>query len=504
MAGVFEQKLSAWIDVEAFSPAAHDVVVRGVCQDSRLCEAGDAYLALAGATTHGYRFAMAAIEKGATAVLVSPDVAAEFASTTEAIHNLNIPLIELDQLDTTAADLAAKFYGFPSKTLNIIAITGTDGKTTVCQFVKEALTNLGSPCGYIGTLGWGVNDCGGETSLTTPDAIALQRMLATMLQAGAKAVALEASSHGIAEGRLDKIDIDIAVLTNLGRDHLDYHSTEAAYREAKANLFYWPTLKAIVVNADDELGETLATAAYSDKKVQVYAFSRRSRDLAGTVFSSAQISLERSGIQFDLVDEEQHYAIATPLYGRFNIDNLLACHGVLRACGVAANDSAIALQQLERVPGRMEPFAAFAQPTVVVDYAHTPQALSAAIAAVREHVQGELWVVFGCGGDRDAGKRALMAQAAQAADRVVVTDDNPRNEQAAHIRTAIINGFTKASDVLEIGDRERAIQYAIWHAQPDDVVLLAGKGHEDYQIVGNEVRYFSDRDVVSRLLQEAG
>jgi len=502
MSANFNQTLSDWLSCAQVSPGVADTSISGVCQDSRLCEAGDAYLALQGASTHGYRFAIAAIKQGAVAVLVSPTVAAEFSATSEEIRSLGVPLIEVDDLDANAAELAAKFYGFPSRALDIIAITGTDGKTSVCQFVKDALTNLGSPCGYIGTLGWGLEERGGRTALTTPDAVALQRMLACMLQEGAKSVALEASSHGIAEGRLNQINIDIAVLTNLGRDHLDYHASEAAYREAKAKLFRWPSLRAIVVNADDALGATLASDALSNTAVQVFAFSTRASTPDATVFTAANLSLGRAGIQFDLLDDAQSYPVSTPLFGRFNVENLLACHAVLRASGVAANDSVNTLQALERVPGRMEPFSAFAHPTVVVDYAHTPQALKAAIAALREHAQGSLWVVFGCGGDRDPGKRALMAQAAEAADRVVVTDDNPRTEHPARIRNEIINGFTKASDVLEIGDRERAIQYAIWHAQPDDVVLLAGKGHEDYQIIGDEVRHFSDRDAVTRLLQK--
>lgn len=505
MIDAFAKPLSEWIDAP---DALAKLVVSGVCQDSRLCEKGDAYLALSGATTHGYRFAEAAVERGAVVVLVSPEVVNEHQSITQELRDLQVPIVPIENLDDLASAMAAKFYNFPSQALTVVAITGTDGKTSVCQFVKEALTEVGSLCGYIGTLGWGVHESHGSTALTTPDAVALQRMLATMQLAGAKAVAMEASSHGIVEGRLNEVDIDVAVLTNLGRDHLDYHKTLEAYADAKAALFRWSSLKAIVVNGDDSLGQTLINEVAQTEGVGVHVFTgsmaKPSANDQAYYYKTENITLNKAGLNFELVDADTTFEIFSSLYGRFNVENMNACYAVLRACGYAANDSSDALQTLGRVPGRMEPFAEFAQPTVIVDYAHTPQALSAAIQAVREHARGEVWVVFGCGGDRDPGKRALMGKAAEAADHVIVTDDNPRNESPAHIRLMIINGLVKPSVALEIGSRERAIQYAIWHAQPDDVVLVAGKGHEDYQIVGDQVLDFSDRDTVQRLLKEAG
>jgi len=324
-----------------------------------------------------------------------------------------------------------------------------------------------------------------------------------MRTSGAQAVALEASSHGIAEGRLADIDINIAVLTNVGRDHLDYHETEAAYHNAKAKLFGWSSLTAKVVNADDSLGQRLIADAMGDTDAQLHVYSTAASTPSRADYHTRHISLNSEGMVFELHDGAVSHNVTTPLYGRFNVDNLLACYAVLKACGIAASESITALQNLARVPGRMEPFVEGSQPTVIVDYAHTPLALSAAVQAVREHTQGDVWVVFGCGGDRDRGKRVLMAQAAEAADHVIVTDDNPRTEKAAVIRSEIISGFNRPAGVLEIGDRESAIQYAIRHAQPDDVVLVAGKGHEDYQIVGHQVLEFSDRAAVSRLLREA-
>lgn len=524
MLASFTQNLSDWLsesDAELNSLHA-DVEVAGVCQDSRLCVAGDAYLALKGATTHGYQFALSAIEQGAVAVLVSADAVAEHPGITEQLQQKNIPLVLCTDLDNQASQLAAKFYQDPSASLSIIAVTGTDGKTSVCQFVTQAFTDVGVSCGYIGTLGWGCKDVTGTTALTTPDAVALQRILATMQQAGATAVAMEASSHGIAEGRLNDIKLDVAVLTNLGRDHLDYHASEAAYADAKAALFRWPSLKAIVVNGDDELGRSLIRETVAAGLLDVHVFSKAASndqshnsgvdpevDLelnpalkAVHNYTAKSITLNKAGLNFELIDGDETHEIFSPLYGRFNVDNMCACYAVLRASNVSSIDSADALQMLSRVPGRMEPFSEFAQPTLIVDYAHTPQALAAAIAAVREHARGSLWVVFGCGGDRDPGKRALMAQAAEAADEIIVTDDNPRTENAALIRLMIISGFSHPSVALEIGDRMKAIQYAIWHAQPDDVILVAGKGHEDYQIVGDQVLHFSDRDVAQRLLKE--
>lgn len=512
MSEAFAKSLTEWIDDPALSS---ELVVSGVCQDSRLCEKGDAYLALGGAMTHGYHFAQDAVNKGAVVVLVSPDIANEHESITNELQQQQVLVVQIEKLDELASTLAARFYDFPSESLTIVAITGTDGKTSVCQFIKEALTQVGSPCGYIGTLGWGVNDSHGVTALTTPDAVALQRMLATMRRAGAKAVAMEASSHGIAEGRLNDVAIDIAVLTNLGRDHLDYHVSEEAYREAKSALFRWPSLKAIVVNGDDELGRSLRDVASKEALLDVHVYSCSSMKTTGDAvrnsaandqiynYVAKNVTLNKAGLNFELVDGDSTYEIFSSLYGRFNVENMSACYAVLRALGVSANDGSDALQLLARVPGRMEPFNEFAQPTVIVDYAHTPQALSAAVDAVREHARGQVWVVFGCGGDRDPGKRALMGKAAEAADHIVVTDDNPRNENPSHIRLMIINGLDKPTAALEIGNRERAIQYAIWHAQPDDAVLVAGKGHEGYQIVGDQVLEFSDREAVQRMLKEA-
>jgi len=307
--------------------------------------------------------------------------------------------------------------------------------------------------------------------------------MATMRDAGVDVIALEASSHGLQEGRLDAVDINIAVLTNFGRDHLDYHKSLEAYKAAKAGLFDWPGVSAIVVNGADELGSTLAARFANNDAVRKIVFSS-------------------SALDAPIVDK-QNCDIAS-LMGVFNVSNLLACHGVLRALGHAANDASNCLSHVRAVPGRMEQFQFDGRPTAIVDYAHTPQALGAAINAVRNHCSGALWVVFGCGGDRDAGKRAPMGKAAEMADHIVVTDDNPRTENSADILAHIVAGMDEPSRATVIADRSSAIEYALNNANSNDLVLVAGKGHEPYQVIGTDVIEYSDRDTVRRLLREAG
>ncbi|MEE9332617.1 MAG: UDP-N-acetylmuramoyl-L-alanyl-D-glutamate--2,6-diaminopimelate ligase [Granulosicoccaceae bacterium] len=480
-----------------------DVMVSGVALDSRLLGAGDLYLAVAGATTHGLAFVEQVINSQAAAVLIDEHLDDSFDAALQQLRVAGIVVGKVPQLKNRVGEIAADFYGRPSQHLNVVAVTGTDGKTSVCLFIATALRQLGHSCGYIGTLGWGVDELA-STALTTPDAVSLQRMLAELRAQGAATVALEASSHGISEGRLDDVAIDVAVLTNIGRDHLDYHQTLEHYKAAKAQLFSWPSLRAIVVNRHDELGAELL----AESTIPGYAFTSKSASSAGSdnthaLIEGRDIQLTAAGIQFDLVDESQSHTVTSGLFGRFNVENLLACHGVLLALGHAANDSANALGALQAVPGRMEQFSAKGRPTVVVDFAHTPQALQSAIAALRDHADGVLWVVFGCGGDRDKGKRLPMGRAAEAANHVIVTDDNPRWESSQSIIDAILSGMQNPQAAIVIADRREAIAYAITTAAENDVVLIAGKGHEDYQINNGKRLPFSDRLVVDALLQEA-
>lgn len=482
------------------------VDVSGVCLDSRLLVAGDVYLAMAGGTTHGLQFARVALDNGAVAVVTDDAGLAEHQALLSMITAAGKPVLLVSNLKHQAGAIAARFYQHPSKALQVVAVTGTDGKTSVCRFVADALNGVGQACGYIGTLGWGLASLT-ETQLTTPDAVTIQRMMASLRDDGATVVALEASSHGLEEGRLDAVNIDVAVLTNFGRDHLDYHENLAAYKNAKARLFSWPDLRFVVLNGEDELGcelaesTPLASVVFFAKNMSAASSLQKQPDIC---IQADAVELHQQGLHFSLLDNGERFELSSSLMGSFNVDNLLACHGALRALGQAANDASASLSQIQSVPGRIEQFSGVNKPTAIVDYAHTPQALAAVIAAVRHHCDGDLWVVFGCGGDRDPGKRGPMGVAAEQADHIIVTDDNPRTEQSKDILDQIVSGMNSPERAIVIADRGRAIAHALSAAASCDLVLVAGKGHEDYQIVGTEKRDFSDRKTVRRFMQEAG
>jgi len=501
--------LNSFVDDDA-TPALADmtVIASGVCLDSRLLNAGDVYLAMSGGAAHGLQFIDAALDKGACAVVVDDAGISSYAEALATIQAAGKPVLHVAQLKQRAGEIAARFYQDPSRQLQVVAVTGTDGKTSVCRFVANALNGSGLPCGYIGTLGWGI-DALTETQLTTPDAVSIQRMMAELRDAGARVVVLEASSHGLQEGRLDAVSIDVAVLTNFGRDHLDYHNSLTEYKNAKARLFDWPGIRFVVVNGNDELGSEIAVkiADRSDCSSVVFisqATATERPDIdADLLIHADSIELHANGLQFQLIDNGTRFEQRSKLLGSFNVDNLLACHGVLRALGQAANDASVNLQHVEQVPGRIEQFSAANKPTAVVDFAHTPQALATVIDAVRHHCSGKLWVVFGCGGDRDPGKRAPMGAAAEQADHIIVTDDNPRTEASEVILRQIVAGMQQPARAKVIADRAVAIEYALNHAAKNDLVLIAGKGHEDYQIVGTQKRDFSDRACVEQFMQEA-
>ncbi len=508
-----DRLLEQWVN-----EALPTLPISGVSLDSRLVEAGDLYLAVGGEVTHGMRYAEGAVKAGAKAVATTPDALRRFPDVADSLRAVNVPLIVIDDIDQKCADIASLFYGYPDRAMTLIAVTGTDGKTSVCRFISQAFHSVNRHCGYIGTLGWGLGEQLDSTELTTPDVVTLRRMLASLRDQGAEVVALEASSHGLSEGRLKDLALDVAVLTNLGRDHLDYHETMEAYQAAKATLFAWPGLSALVLNAGDAFGRTLCEE-HSSQKRYVYQsassadvkqnheqlIASSTDDALGDVISvlAEQIHPHDAGLDFTLLEADTDHVVSTSLMGKFNVENLLACYSSLRACGLAANQARHGLESVSPVAGRMERFGGKPKPSVVVDYAHTPQALQLAIDSVRVHCQGQLWVVFGCGGDRDPGKRAPMARAAQAADVVVLTDDNPRMESSEDIIAAVLEGFDTPEDVIVIADRSKAIQYAIDNANAGDLVLVAGKGHEDYQTVGTTRLPFSDKEEVLSALEVA-
>lgn len=464
-------------------PQAHSsVLIRELTQDSRNVRPGDLFLAVAGSGTDGRAHITDAIARGAAAVAYEAEGAPE-------IQDSAALLIPVQGLQAQLSAIAGRFYGEPSRALTMLGVTGTNGKTTVSQLFAQALDLLGESCGVIGTLGNGFPGRLADSGFTTPDPIGLQAALSDLKHAGAGSVAMEVSSHGLAQYRLAAVDLDIAILTNLSRDHLDYHGTMAAYAEAKARLFAWPSLKARILNLDDAFGEQLA-AEYAGQGVKTYSLSRNDADLY-----CREIRFGKQGVEAAVVTPQGEAWLRSPLLGRFNLSNLLAVVASLSALGYALGDIVAVLPRLQAPAGRMQTLIREDAPLVVVDYAHTPDALQQVLQALRPHVAsgGRLVCVFGCGGERDTGKRPLMAQVAeQQADWVLVTDDNPRHEPAAQIRADILAGFTNADAVQEFDDRALAIATAIGQSKAGDVVLIAGKGHEDYQEVAGVRQPFSD------------
>jgi UDP-N-acetylmuramoyl-L-alanyl-D-glutamate--2,6-diaminopimelate ligase len=448
----------------------------GVADDSRQVRPGYLFLAYPGDLADGRRYIGDAIARGAVAVLwqAGGDFAWNPAWT---VANL-----QADGLRALAGPLAHAVCGAPSERLSLIAVTGTNGKTTVSQFLAQALAPR---CAVIGTLGAGFPGRLAETGFTTPEATTLMRLLAGFAADGATACALEASSIGIEEGRLNGARVDVAVFTNFTRDHLDYHGSMEAYAAAKEKLFAWPGLRTAVVNLDDLAGARIA-ARTTARRVIGYGIEQgevRAEGLAATA----------SGQRFELVLPDGRVEVVTPLLGRYNVSNLLAVAAVLHDAGCAAAEVARRLAALAAPPGRMECVGGNGEPLVVVDYAHTPDALANVLVTLRglaEARGGKLWALFGCGGDRDPGKRPEMgAVAARLADRVVVTSDNPRGEDPGRIIAAILAG---APGAAAEADRAQAIACAVAEADARDVILLAGKGHEAYQEAAGVRTPFSD------------
>jgi len=465
--------------------------VRGrLRMDSRAVEPGDGYIAWPGHAADGRQFVQAALDAGAAACLVEAQGAEAFAFDPERVA-------QVTGLKVSTGDIADRYFAQPSAVLDVVATTGTNGKTSTAWWTAQALTRLGRRCGVIGTLGVGEPPAGSDaagqltsTGLTTPDPVTLHGAFRSFVDLGFSACALEASSIGLAEHRLAAARIDVALFTNFTRDHLDYHGSMARYWEAKRALFDWPGLKSAVINTDDEQGALLAGE-----------LGRRDLDL-WTVSLQQAARLQASGLRytddglaFELTENGQQAQVHSRLVGEFNASNLLVVIGGLRALGVPLADAAQVAAELTPVPGRVQRVSG-RDLDVVVDYAHTPDALAKVLQALRPLVTARgtrLWCVFGCGGNRDASKRPLMgAIAAAGADHVVLTSDNPRGESADAILAQILAGLAGHDDIDVIEDRRAAIAHAVRHAAPGDVVLLAGKGHEAHQEIAGVKRPFSD------------
>ena len=456
--------------------------------DSRRVRAGDGFIAWPGAATDGRRHVPAALAQGAAACLVEREGVERFAFQNAAVASFS-------QLKAATGQIASDYFGHPTHRLQVLAVTGTNGKTSTAWWLSQALSNLREgrwPCAVIGTLGSGRPPKVESNGLTTPDPVLLQAEFSRFEGLRLKACAIEASSIGIAERRLDGTRVAVAIFTNFSRDHLDYHGTMEAYWDAKSQLFRWPGLRAAVLNADDAKGVELASQLQaSGIELWTVSCERPAR------LQAVDIRYGEQGLRFAVLEGTERHELQTALIGQYNVANLLGVIAAMRALGVELSEAVRACGGLLPVPGRMECLQEPGKPLVAVDYAHTPDALDKALQALRPLAAqrgGRLWCVFGCGGDRDASKRPLMAAVAEKyADRVVVTSDNPRSEKPEAIISQVLLGLSHREGAEVQADRGQAIAETIAVAAASDVILLAGKGHETYQEVAGVKHPFDDR-----------
>jgi UDP-N-acetylmuramoyl-L-alanyl-D-glutamate--2,6-diaminopimelate ligase len=471
--------------------------------DSRQVKPGDVFLALPGAAVDGRSFIDVAVRAGAAAIVVEADGWDR--------RSVDVPVRAVSHLRAVLGPLAASFYGHPSGSLLSVGVTGTNGKTSCSQWVAQLLTRAGRRCAVIGTIGIGFPDEPfTDNPLTTPDPVSLQREVRQLLDAGAQALAMEVSSIGLEQGRVAGMKFDVALYTNLTRDHLDYHGTMERYEAAKALLFDWPTLSHAVINLDDAAAARLVPRLL-DRGVRTFGFTAAGATgdpRLAHVLTAERIRPTADGLSFIAALDGAGMAVDVAVVGQYNVSNLLGVVGVALACGVNFAAAVAALPHLDPPLGRMQRVVRPDAPLAVVDYAHTPDALKQALKALRPLADsrgGRLWVVFGAGGDRDPGKRAPMgAAAADAADVVVVTSDNPRTEDPSAIVAQVALGARGARELTCVLDRSEAIALAVRKASPEDVILIAGKGHEDYQIIGTRKQPYSDLAQVRAALSDRG
>ena len=471
-----------------FGETSLDFEVSALKLNSQDIKPNDVFVALAGKQQHGLDYADEALKRGAKAIIYAPEERGEFLATR--LKNCN--LIRVDQLAFKLAKIAAKFHNYPAKKLDIIGITGTNGKTTCSQFLSQSFDNSS----VIGTLGWGNWKHLNPTINTTPEPLELQRILAELVKKNHHEVFMEVSSHGLEQGRVEGIDFKGAVFTNLSRDHLDYHHTIEAYFQAKLILFKSWKLKYAIINLDDAYSHRIINALSSQVKLWTYS----SIDTSATVYAQ-NVKLIHQGLCFEVTYNGEKKRVSCTVYGNFNVDNILATIATLLAQKVSFTDACEKASKLKAIAGRMQAFGNQNTPQIFVDYAHTPDALEKALLALKQHKPQRLFVVFGCGGERDEGKREQMGRiATEYADSVFITDDNPRRESAGSIVRSVLKGCDESKAIV-VRDRKKAIKRAILEASKNDYILIAGKGHEDYQEI-NEIKYpFSDQAVVEQFLQ---
>jgi UDP-N-acetylmuramoyl-L-alanyl-D-glutamate--2,6-diaminopimelate ligase len=474
--------------------------INSLSLDSRRVSPGTLFLACRGARRLGHNYIDAAVDKGAVAIIYDPaaPIPAELQVRLQA---QNIPLIALSDLAAKVGVIADRFYLRPSQQVCVIGVTGTNGKTSVSHFLAQALHREETPCGLMGTLGIGLMGAIKPSGLTTPDAVTVQERLAVMRDSGAPYAVMEVSSHALEQGRVNGIVFNTAIFTNLSHEHLDYHGNMVRYEAAKSRLFAQPGLRHAVINIDDAVGRAFLANLPPNITAISYGLANPQASLR-----ASQLHYDRNGIAMNVQAPWGEGELICPLLGRFNAYNLLAALGGLLATGMPFIEALQYLSQIRPVIGRMEPIGGGErEPLLVVDYAHTPDALEQALHSLRAHLDpaGRLWCVLGCGGERDRSKRPLMGAAAERlADFVILTDDNPRDEDPIQIIIDILSGMDDPDSVYKFRNRSEAIIRTAQLAGPKDIVLIAGKGHEDYQQVGTERRPFSDRDQARQALQQ--
>ncbi len=472
-------------------------LVTGLCMDSRHAKAGDLFIALQGESTHGFRYISEVIKLGVSAVLIEPSKGINPDSISS-----HIPLLVIQDLPAYVGQIAKRFYADPSASMDVIAITGTNGKTSCAHYLAQILS-LKSPCGVIGTVGNGIYPSLQQATHTTPDVISLNEQLAEFLNQNAASTVMEVSSHGLLQHRIDGVEVGVGVFTNISRDHIDYHGNMNNYFAAKQRLFTVYQPENSVINTDCRYGRMLADSLREKGVLNLYTFGKTEYDSSLHLLVS-DVSALASGIEYNINYKGLVHQVQTSLLGRFNVENVTAVIGVLLALKWDMQEILSAVSTLQPAPGRMQMFNATSGARIVVDYAHTPDALEKTLKSLRELTDNKLVCVFGCGGNRDIGKRPQMGVIAETiADEIILTNDNPRKEQPLKIIGDILMGIVEKRKVSVIPDRYAAIHHAISKATNNDIVLVAGKGHETSQIDGNVTKEFSDINVVRTLIRES-
>jgi UDP-N-acetylmuramoyl-L-alanyl-D-glutamate--2,6-diaminopimelate ligase len=474
--------------------------VQGIKLDSRQISPGDLFVALKGASQDGTTFIQQAVNKGAVAVLLESE---------ENFQVVDVPILKVSGLKQKMGRIAMTFFKTPMSEIDFIGITGTNGKTTCAHYISQLLSSKTSPCGFIGTLGFGFVDDLTLGQHTTPDPISLYQQISSLYQRNARTIVMEVSSHALSQARVDGIRFKTTVLTNITRDHLDYHGDLDSYKKAKEKLFTEYTQGQVVLNLDDPTGLALFKRFKIGSEIQVYGVSlkkpQQEQDLEKTMFLE-KLKLAPQGVRGQLYAPFGNVELKAPIRGEYNVSNLLLALMVASLNNKPLTESIKRLNTLRPVPGRMTVFGGQQMPEVVIDYAHTPDALGSILRALRKDCLGELWCVFGCGGGRDNGKRALMAEIAELhCDHIILTQDNPRTEDPIRIIEDMKKGLKSLNTLKSVSielNRAQAIELAIQNAHEKDVILVAGKGHEPYQIIGEQRIPYQDAHIVKRMLAQ--